>query len=307
MAVYVDDALIPAEVRKGPIRHNSRWSHLMADTLEELHAFARRLGMRPEWFQDHPRHPHYDLTEGKRYRALQLGARPMDHRELPEALAHKTPALRLLFTASRDGITEADVAAALRPKFAPDKILVAGGARGGDTCAARLWRRWGGRVEELEVTPGEWSSSHGAGIDRNSRMVDMVKVSGGECLALVARCARPRCPRREPHGSHGATHCAQLALDAGIPVTWRKIGPSADTQPEHALSPAEAGRDIGRAIQALRQAGMTKQDRQTLDEQTTARLAAAGITPDDPGLAGITEWNRAHGAGQRGQDAEAAG
>jgi hypothetical protein len=307
MAVYVDDALIPAEVRNGPTRHNSRWSHLMADTLEELHAFARQLGMRPEWFQDHPRHPHYDLTEGKRYRALHLGARSIDHRELPEALAHKTPAPRLLFTASRDGITEADVAAALRPKFAPDKILVAGGARGGDTHAARLWRRWGGRVEELEVTPGEWSSSRGAGLDRNSRMVDMIKVSGGQCLALVARCARPRCPRREPHGSHGASHCAQLARDAGIPVDWRKIGPSADTEPEHALSPAEAEGDIGRVIEALRQAGMTKQGRQTLDEQTAARLVAAGITPDDPGLAGIAEWNRALSAKQRQQDAEPTG
>ena len=307
MAVYVDVALIPAEMRNGPIRHNSRWSHLMAGTLEELHAFGRQLGMRPEWFQDHPRHPHYHLTEGKRHRALQPGARPVDHRELPEALVHKTPAPRLLFTASRDGITEADVAAALRPKFAPDKILVAGGARGGNTYAARLWRRWGGRVEELDVTPGEWSSSRGAGLDRNSRMVDMVKVSGGECLALVARCARPRCPRREPHGSHGATHCAQLARDAGIPVDWRKIGPGADPQPEQALSPAEAERDIGRATQALRQAGMTKQDRQTLDEQTAARLAAAGITPDDPGLAGIAEWNRALGDGQRAPDAEAAG
>ena len=307
MAVYVDDALIPAEERNGPIRHNSRWSHLMADTLEELHAFARRLGMRPEWFQDHPRHPHYDLTEGKRHRALQFGARHIDHRQLPEALAHKTPAQRLLFTASRDGITEADVAAVLRPRFEPDKILVAGGARGGDTYAARLWRRWGGRVEDLEVTPGEWSSSRRAGLDRNGRMVDMLKASGGECLALVARCARPQCPRREPHGSHGATHCAQLARDAGIPVDWRKIGPGADTEPEHALSPAEAERDIERALQALRQAGMTKQGRQTLDEQTAARLAEAGITPDDPSLAAIAEWNRALNGGQRRQDAEAAG
>ena len=61
------------------------------------------------------------------------------------------------------------------------------------------------------------------------------------------------------------------------------------------------------ANQALRQAGMTKQGRQTLDEQTAARLAAAGITPDDPGLAGIAEWNRALGDGQRAPDAEAAG
>lgn len=48
-------------------------AHLTADTLDELHAFAARLGLRREWFQ--PRsHPHYDLTPGKHARALQLGA-----------------------------------------------------------------------------------------------------------------------------------------------------------------------------------------------------------------------------------------
>ncbi len=34
--------------------------HLMADTLDELHAEAKRIGLKPEWFQGHPRHPHYD-------------------------------------------------------------------------------------------------------------------------------------------------------------------------------------------------------------------------------------------------------
>ncbi len=35
--------------------------HLVAGTIEELHEFARRIGLRKRWFQDH-RHPHYDLT-----------------------------------------------------------------------------------------------------------------------------------------------------------------------------------------------------------------------------------------------------
>ena len=43
---------------------------------------------------------------------------------------------RLLFTSSRDGVTEADVEAALRPLFAPGKVLVTGGARGGDQIAS---------------------------------------------------------------------------------------------------------------------------------------------------------------------------
>ncbi len=48
--------------------------HLVADTLPELHAFARKLGLRPEWFHDE-RHPHYDLTTPRaRQRAVRLGA-----------------------------------------------------------------------------------------------------------------------------------------------------------------------------------------------------------------------------------------
>lgn len=36
-------------------------THLMADTLDELHAEAYYIGLERKWFQDHPRHPHYDV------------------------------------------------------------------------------------------------------------------------------------------------------------------------------------------------------------------------------------------------------
>lgn len=57
--------------------------HLISDTsLEELHEFAERLGLRREWFQNHPRHPHYDLTTHRiRKKAYALGTkliRPKD-------------------------------------------------------------------------------------------------------------------------------------------------------------------------------------------------------------------------------------
>lgn len=35
--------------------------HLMANSPAELHAEAQRIGLKREWFQDHPRHPHYDV------------------------------------------------------------------------------------------------------------------------------------------------------------------------------------------------------------------------------------------------------
>lgn len=56
--------------------------HLTTDgPIEELHAFAVKIGMRREWFQDHPIAPHYDLTPGRRARALLLGAVEVKARE----------------------------------------------------------------------------------------------------------------------------------------------------------------------------------------------------------------------------------
>lgn len=58
-------------------------THLVADTLTQLHDFAERLGLKREWYQDHPRHPHYDLTTGRAYRrALDLGAERISAPEL---------------------------------------------------------------------------------------------------------------------------------------------------------------------------------------------------------------------------------
>ncbi len=50
-------------------------SHLTTDgPIEELHAFAQRIGMKREWFQPHRVAPHYDLTPGRRAKALECGA-----------------------------------------------------------------------------------------------------------------------------------------------------------------------------------------------------------------------------------------
>lgn len=71
MTVYVDDARIPAQVG----RLTARWSHLTADTKNELHAFAAAIGLRRAWFQDKPRGLwHYDVTESKRRQAIAAGA-----------------------------------------------------------------------------------------------------------------------------------------------------------------------------------------------------------------------------------------
>lgn len=66
MAVYVDDAVWPWR--------GKRWAHMTADTHEELHAFAKQLGLRRSWFQDKDHHQHYDVTAQKRLQALEMGA-----------------------------------------------------------------------------------------------------------------------------------------------------------------------------------------------------------------------------------------
>ena len=48
--------------------------HMTADTLEELHAMAAKIGLRRDWFQAKSSAPHYDLTASKRARALEAGA-----------------------------------------------------------------------------------------------------------------------------------------------------------------------------------------------------------------------------------------
>ncbi len=49
--------------------------HLVSDCgNEDLHYFARQIGLEREWFQAHPRHPHYDLQGRMVDKALRAGA-----------------------------------------------------------------------------------------------------------------------------------------------------------------------------------------------------------------------------------------
>ena len=66
MSVYVDDAVT--------LWRGQRWAHLMADTLDELHAMAARLGMPRRAFQDKRSGAHYDVTAALREAALRHGA-----------------------------------------------------------------------------------------------------------------------------------------------------------------------------------------------------------------------------------------
>ena len=74
MTVYVDTLRIRADVPNGARVVRGRWTHLMADTVEELDAFAFRLGLIRQWRQDKSSGVHYDVTESKHRLAVRLGA-----------------------------------------------------------------------------------------------------------------------------------------------------------------------------------------------------------------------------------------
>ncbi len=87
MSAYVDNLLGQpldayhgdGQARRVGARNGHRWCHLWADTEEELHAFAARIGMKRAWAQVSRRGvPHYDLTPGRRAAAVEKGAIEFD-------------------------------------------------------------------------------------------------------------------------------------------------------------------------------------------------------------------------------------
>ena len=259
MAIYVDDLNLRADVPDGARRVHGKWSHLFADTEEELRAFARKIGLKENWIQ-HPGETrvHFDVVSRMRQRAIAAGATPVTWREAGEFFAARTrqaliPADEpvdslLLITGPREGVTKETVRAALQPKFSTTTMLVTGSARGVDTYAAQLWREWGGPVEEHKVPAGEWNRDpRRAGFARNGRMVQRVKTAGGSVLAIDLPCTKPGCARAQPHNTHGTGHCAGIAEQAGLPVEHHPATPAGRTteprqqRARHSWEPAADG------------------------------------------------------------------
>lgn len=74
MAVYVDDMNAPFGRMK--------MCHLLADSVDELHAMADTIGVARKWYQAPPKHSsHYDIALSKKALALAAGAIPITWRQ----------------------------------------------------------------------------------------------------------------------------------------------------------------------------------------------------------------------------------
>lgn len=74
--VYVDDA-------KNPFGR-MLMSHMIADTEDELHKMAKRIGLQRKWYQ--PNHSHYDVCQSKKKLAISYGAVEITSQELVSIL-----------------------------------------------------------------------------------------------------------------------------------------------------------------------------------------------------------------------------
>jgi hypothetical protein len=137
---------------------------------------------------------------------------------------------RVLVTGSRDWTNRRQVedtlttAGALAIALGQRLVVVHGACPTGVDAIANEWAEWHrqrGQPFAVEPHPaqrhptedfGPWP---GAGPRRNAHMVQL---GADACFAFIGLCTSSRCRRPEPHGSHGATGCADLAEAAGIPT-----------------------------------------------------------------------------------------
>jgi Protein of unknown function (DUF4031) len=86
MSVYVDQAV-------HRFRH-TLMCHMLADSPEELHEMAARIGMARKWYQREASTPHYDISKEMRSAAIAAGAIEVDRRGLVAIIRRVRATLR---------------------------------------------------------------------------------------------------------------------------------------------------------------------------------------------------------------------
>lgn len=171
MSVYVDALAMRGRWRWG------KSCHMVADTLEELHAMAARIGHKREWFQDVESAPHYDLAANARERAVKAGAIEVDRAAFVAVIR------RLRHPTTREGPDpmSTPIKGLVKAAESVQRGLVEGASRGPlykelmDALAAlKAWRpsedvEWVGRVAgvlvaQMSDVSGDDLGPHEAGI-----------------------------------------------------------------------------------------------------------------------------------------------
>lgn len=114
-AVFVDDMY---RYPTGQF-HRMKMSHMIADTEEELHVMADKIGIARKWYQG----DHYDISMTKRQLAIRYGAVPITWRKLGQMTRdRRRKAARPDFTQGlEDRLKPAEAAAeAPRLRLPPD-------------------------------------------------------------------------------------------------------------------------------------------------------------------------------------------
>lgn len=78
MTVYIDKARI--------VYRRMLMSHMLADTFEELHAMADKIGVDRRHFQANASTPHYDICQSKVILAVHAGAVRVTRKELVDII-----------------------------------------------------------------------------------------------------------------------------------------------------------------------------------------------------------------------------
>lgn len=92
-AIYVDPLMSHGWMMYGrPVKN----CHLFTDAVDlaELHEFAEKIGMKRKWFQGDASVPHYDLTPGRREKAIAAGAIEVGRRDAVALWRQRRIALR---------------------------------------------------------------------------------------------------------------------------------------------------------------------------------------------------------------------
>jgi len=82
--VYVGQLFNTAPYKSGAWKWTNA-SHLLADTVDELHEMADKIGLKRSWFQSKSV-PHYDLTVNMRRKAIKAGAKEIGFRQEAELI-----------------------------------------------------------------------------------------------------------------------------------------------------------------------------------------------------------------------------